>query len=278
MESKEPVHLNNCEIKKDGGGKSNEIILRSTTSINKSLKKFDLDKFDFNYDITTLDSLQSKNKYDKVNVKVKVIEISDPSTTSYGKEIQEVIVSDGTVSSVKCTLWEKFVGTLQVGKNYHLCQFSVQEFNRQKSLYTPREGAEIKPIEDFPLDTDDDIADEDEEITDCCIVGVPKLDNYKECLQCNARVEPPSNQQNLVRCSKADCNMLQRYDVCQQCVSAKLMFKTSKKTISLFASNKLLLDMAGVTNDAEITEETLLTLAPFSMIKYKNNIITSFIK
>ena len=94
-------------------------------------------------------------------------------------------------------------------------------------------------------------------------MGIPKLDRHKVCLRCKARVEPGDS--SLGQCSKPDCDMLQQYDRCQEQISAKLLFSHGghNKIISLFASTKLLLDMAGVVNNHEI------------IVKY-NNVITSF--
>ena len=56
-------------------------------------------------------------------------------------------------------------------------------------------------------------------IKNVTIIGVPHLDKYKACLQCKARVEaqtPPFG-----RCSKVDCMMMQRYNLCGEHTTAK---------------------------------------------------------
>jgi len=52
------------------------------------------------------------------------------------------------------------------------------------------------------------------------IVGVPLLDVCKACLQRKARVEPMTPLNG--KCTKADCNMVQRYDLCTNQITAKL--------------------------------------------------------
>ena len=56
-------------------------------------------------------------------------------------------------------------------------------------------------------------------IRNVIIIGVPHLDKYKACLQCKARVEPLNTP--LCRCSKVDCMMMQRYDLCGKHTTAK---------------------------------------------------------
>ena len=277
MDNQQPVYLEDCEIKKAKRGNSMEILLKSSTTIHKSPKKFDTTVFNFQEDLT-LDFLESKDVYDKVSVRVKVLQLLDTVTTPIGKKIQEIIISDGTATS-KVTLWENYVGRLEIGKSYYLRHFNVQEYHSKKFLSTPKEGAIIEEIDDLPcsVEAESVTVDDDKNIANPCIVGVSKLDRYKLCLRCKARVEPGCS--NLGRCSKPDCEMLQRYDVCPDYVSAQLLFSCGSDAtiLSLFAHNKVLLEMAGVAN-TEITEELLLSLPSFAIIKYNNNVITSFTK
>ena len=64
-------------------------------------------------------------------------------------------------------------------------------------------------------------------ITNAQIVGVPLR------LRCKARVEPSTPR--FGRCSKPECAMMQHYDVCQEQLSAKLLFMTNSNFVSLYA-------------------------------------------
>ena len=66
-----------------------------------------------------------------------------------------------------------------------------------------------------------DLQENSTAITSAEIIAVPELDEYKGCLRCKARVEPLDS--GLGQCSKKDCQMLQKYDVCPEHLSAKLM-------------------------------------------------------
>ena len=85
-----------------------------------------------------------------------------------------------------------------------------------------KEGSEIIPIENIGAVAEQ--ADRDDElwvINDITVAGVPYFDRYKSCLQCKARVEPHTGR--LGKCSKTDCTMMQRFDLCPQHTTAKLI-------------------------------------------------------
>ena len=65
-------------------------------------------------------------------------------------------------------------------------------------------------------------------IQNVLIVGVPSLDIYKACLLCKARVEPLSPPMG--KCSKQDCNMIQRYDLCTDQATARLLLPWGGKS------------------------------------------------
>ena len=78
----------------------------------------------------------------------------------------------------------------------------MQEYHSKKFLSTPEEGAIIKEIDDRPcsVEAESVTVDDNKNIANPCIVGVSKLDRYKLCLRCKARVEPGCS--NLGCCSK----------------------------------------------------------------------------
>ena len=63
----------------------------------ESPKKFNISDADFG---EHLSELESKEEYERVSVKVKIIATTDPVTLPNGKRIQEVLVAD----AAKCTL------------------------------------------------------------------------------------------------------------------------------------------------------------------------------
>ena len=63
------------------------------------------------------------------------------------------------------------------------------------------------------------------EISNAVIIGVSHLGTHKICLRCSARVELSTPM--LGRCTKPMCAMLQRYDICPDQLSAKIIFMTN---------------------------------------------------
>ena len=162
-----------------------------------------------------------------------------------------------------------------VGSSYMLKNFEVHEFASKKFITKGKYGCEVIPILDIGEIAKRPNEVEDEEITNAQIIGVPQLMKYKSCLRCKARVEP--SDPPFGRCSKDDCQMYQRYDICKMQLSVKLLFLVNDDHITLNAFGQTVLDIARTTNMEQITEELFLQLPPFASIKYNNQqIITNF--
>ena len=107
-------------------------------------------------------------------------------------------------------------------------------------------------------------AEEETILREVCVISVPEMETFKACLKCKARVEPMSTL--LGRCSKTGCTMLQRFDICREHTTAKLIIqyqqdrKTAEDGSSLCAQEKpILCQIFGEEN--ELTQEMLL-IAP----------------
>ena len=76
MERKQAVVLDDCQIKKAKRGSNMDVILKRTTAICPSPKKFKVDlKED---EVTLLEELQNKEEYERVRVQVKVLGSDGP--------------------------------------------------------------------------------------------------------------------------------------------------------------------------------------------------------
>lgn len=139
---------------------------------------------------------------------VKVQKAAKTETVSTGKQKQDVFIADHS-STATVTLWEEQIGSLQEQVSYTLENFTVREWGGAKYLSMDKESkvVQIADIEDVK------VLEDDQMIQDARVVGVSQLDNYKACLRCSARVEPSTD--DLGRCSKPDCRMLQRVDICK---------------------------------------------------------------
>ena len=164
-------------------------------------------------------------------MKVKVLEVMDSATVPTGKKVQDVIVADLTCTA-RCTLWETDIGQLEQGKSYDLKMFTVHEYE-SKNYLSKGQDSQIEEVEDIgnTVAYAPDLQENSTTITSAEIIAVPELDKYEDCLRCKARVEPLDS--GLGRCSKKDCQMLQKYDVCPEHLSAKLMLSSVSGLVSL---------------------------------------------
>ena len=272
MNKKEPVQLTDCQIKPARHGNDMEIMFKGTTKLHPSPKKFDTSTFHFGGEGPAeidLAQLQSFNNYDRVTVNIKILTITSPTEVSTGKKKQEVTVAESTGVSI-VTLWEENIGKLHQDQCYMLKSFLVRDFCG-KSLTLARDGSEICPIPDIGEVARDDAGHQLHTIRNATIIGVLQLESYRSCLRCKARVEPITP--SLGRCSKSECNMLQRFDMCAQHTSAKLMFMSDNDTYSLYAYGQTVKNLVS----DEVTEAALLKVATLASVTYDaNNMITTF--
>ena len=81
----------------------------------------------------------------------------------------------------------------------------------------------------------------------------------------------------LERCTKSKCAMLQRYDICPDHLSAKMLFMANSKIHCLNAYDKIVRGLAKVIDATAVTEETLMKLPKLSVTTYNDkNVITAF--
>ena len=191
-----------------------------------------------------------------MNVSIKVIDVNTPH--------QDVFVADCT-GTIRVCLWNDNFDSLKKGHSYDLANLTVREFRSTKYLNMPKSGADIIPIPDLGNVADPPPKEENTTtIKNVQIVGVPALHIYKACLQCKARVEPCTPP--FGRCSKEDCSMIQRYDLCTEQATAKLLptyesgDNHDHKYITLNAFGQLVMQLACDKNvTAKLTSVTYVT-------------------
>ena len=223
---------------------------------------------------------------------MKCAKVMEPTTVSSGKKKQEIVVADGTgmdlqqcqVERKSRRLWwqmelvwrDVHIDTLVEGRCYLLKNFVIREYASRKFLSMAKEGSAVIPIGDIGATVEDDNLAEDgsEELSNAQIVGVLHLDRYKSCVRCKARVEPSNAA--FGRCSRQECAMLQRFNVCPENLSAGLLFMSDSNDVSLYAYGQTVRDLAcDGDEDVTVTEEMLLQVPILATVKYnKQNVIT----
>jgi len=163
-------------------------------------------------------------------------------------------------------------------QSYCLKHFMVREYQSTKYLTMAKEGSEIIPIEDRGRVAEK--GERDDElwvINNVTVAGVPYFDTYKSCLQCKARVEPHTDR--VGKCSKTDCMMMQRFDLCKQHTTAKLMLMYDgdgvQRMVSAFAYGDTIHQIA----DGDVSVEGLTDSGTFkSMTLVKDKDIIKDVK
>jgi hypothetical protein len=288
FKSKMPINLKNCQVKESRQGKQMEVMLKSTTEIIESEKGMDSSTFTFddvNTAVTiTLSQLSTEQNFQRVNVKIKVIDSRTPCYVTGQKKKQDIIIADDTANA-KLTVWEEHVDTFEVSKCYSLRNITVREYASNKYLSLPKEGFTITTIDDIGS-VDDDCTNQPEQqllqLPSAMIIGVPQLDSYKSCLVCKARVEPDAPEPDkplLGRCTK--CGMMQRFNACAEQLTAKLLVMQeydgcSPVTKTLHAFGKIISDLLGATTVTEVTREALLQTDPVTITYNDKQVITAF--
>ena len=156
-----------------------------------------------------------------------------------------------------------------------LKNFMVREYQSTKYLLMAKEGSEIIPIEDIGAVAEQrERNDELWVINNVTVAGVPYFDTYKSCLQCKARVEPHTDY--LGKCSKMDCMMMQRFDLCPQHTTPKLMLlyddDGEQRTVFAFAYGETVHQIAG---GDDVSVEGLTESGTFKSIDYDSFLKTA---
>ena len=201
-----------------------------------------------------------------VSFSVKCAKVMEPTTVSSGKKKQEIVVAEET-GMERCTLWEENIDTLVEARCYLLKNFVIRS---RKFLSTAKEGSAVIPIRDIGATVEDDNLAEDKsgELSNAQIVGVLHLDRW--------RVEP--SDAAFGRCSRQECAMLQRFDVCPENLSVRLLFMSNSNDVPLYAYGQTVRDLAcDGDEEVTVTEEMLLQVPILASVRYnKQNVITGF--
>ena len=106
MEKSESVSLKNCQVRCTRQAEELEIVLRSSSGVELSPKKFTAS--DIGRLVNSkmkLKYLNLRNTFDKVCVEAKVVHVDGSVKVAGGISKQDVVIADST-SVAKITLWE----------------------------------------------------------------------------------------------------------------------------------------------------------------------------
>ena len=73
--------------------------------------------------LIALCELDTKQEYEKVSIRAKVVKLHEPQTVTTGKIKQGVVVADAT-GKTTLMLWESYINTLQLHTSYQVSRFT----------------------------------------------------------------------------------------------------------------------------------------------------------
>ena len=138
-----------------------------------------------------------------------------------------------------------------------------------------RQGSIIEKIDDIGTVQVNMPGDLKVQTPDCIenadIIAVKQLGSYSACINCKGRVDPLTPPGG--RCSRRECGMFQRIDKCTTKVSAQLFIEygvTGNKKSTVFGPT-------GWKHPADqVTARDLILRPTFDLIKFENDVITTF--
>ena len=278
-----PVQLINIKVKTSRYGDGYEAMLKNSSEIRESPRT--------DIDVTAilaenpgstgareivLAEISELELYTKVTVAaVKAVEVKEIEQLKE-KVKQDIVVGDRS-GTAKLTLWEDNVGEIQQGRSYALKDFVVRQYQTIKYL-SKGEGSQLVMVGDIgpvlssevPKRVDDEVV-----LKQVVVIGVPALERYRICFKCRSRVEPL--QTPLGCCCKFDCSMIQRYDLCQEYSTAKLLLMhetdggdghQSKIVQVTVRGDAMLREIVGAStsDEVEITQDLLLCGKPLASV------------
>ena len=218
---KVPISLQNCQIQRNKYSAKLEVVLKSSTKIQRSPVEFEIaDMKNVGSPLVPLCDLNKTNEYDRVTIRAKIIKAREPQTVKTGKTKQDYVIADAT-GKATLTVWESYINSLQPQSSYQLNRLQVRIFMGKHYLSIPVSGTSFDEISDVEnLDSDSDISEDEEEfLKHVTIVGVQHLDTMYTCMNCKTRIE--ANKDKLGTC--LSCNTTQHMSSPKQ--FAKLFIK-----------------------------------------------------
>lgn len=231
VKQKEAVKFTNCTVQKEySGGDGMEIVLNDHTTITKSEKNFEIEfpspeamsNFTDTVKNVTLSQLNQQAAFQKVAVKVKIVEVAETVLLDNNCQVQDVTVADES-GTAKLTLWQANVGKLTVGKTYSLHNVMVKCYCEEFCLTTPKAGMTITEIENLPkvvevVPQNNSI----KEFTNAKVVAVRNLQRIRSC-RVYKKGEMNTMEQNVSVGTCTKCPTTALLSVCEFHASAQLV-------------------------------------------------------
>ena len=146
LRNAEPVEIVKCQIKPSQITDELEVLFNDYTQVKKSPSKFSVPDHVLKGEAKqcTIDAIRKGNNNQKVTTVAKVVKVYQPTTVSTGKTKQDTTLADAT-GTIRFTLWEKDVHSLEEGHSYRLVNVIIRSFKGTNYLSLPPDGATVQP-------------------------------------------------------------------------------------------------------------------------------------
>ena len=267
-----PVTLKNCLVQLSKFSNKYEVVLKGYTEIEQSAVHFQVENLDtLGSKCIPLSELPSKKEYDRVTVKVKVIDVHDPEKVGKNKRKQDVSISDAT-GVATLTLWEDDINKVELEESYQMNRLCVRSYRGKKQLSLPQNGAKITKIEDIGdvQDDSDELDPVDTTMKSVKVIGVQLLGKIYTCQYCK-KANLDQNGDKFGTCP--NCKVVQLLTIPK--LTAKLFLETQdaqQEHTTVRAYDKLLEEIA---QSKEVTSIKLLDAPPFDTRYNEYHVVTS---
>ena len=272
--SKQPIILSNCEVKKSRYGDEMEILLTKSTKICTSPRKFEsvVSKPDLQF--VTLDKINTLPDFTRVTVDIKVLSIDDKVEVKPQLFKQDVTIADSTCAA-QLTVWQTDIDKIELDKSYQLQNVAVRTFDNKKYLTPVKSGFAIIEKEDIGA-TAEALPNTSNKLHEAQVIGVSSLEIYDECIACKSKVT--ATKETIGVCSK--CSLAQHLEKCIKQLTVKLLIDSNEQRKSLLAFLSTVQMIVGTetlspTSSAEDIITLLLMADPFSVQFSSKDIITA---
>ncbi len=256
-EKKQPVKLQNCQIKRSRTDEL-EIHLGRGTSVLASPKKIDIPTAAIPKvrDVESIRGIDEIEDGDFVNCTAKVIDVAPARPVSTGV-VQDVTIGDGT-ATINLFVWEADIGTLDESITYNFKNLHVRTYRDEKTVTLSRQSSFMIVTCGLQLETNDDDDDELVIIKEAVIVGTHNYTRHYSCVKCSNRL----TNINAVHSRCSHCSVLQSLQTCKSEVAMNILFDTQMEKVMLKAFTATLINLLEHLNgevDLNNAETILLT-------------------
>ena len=266
-DKKVPILLRNVDVKVNKYTKKLEVVVQRYSEVTTSSKQFHITDIDtIGAKPILLKELPTLKEFDKVNVKVKVLDTKNPQAVGKQLKKQEITIAESSGNCVPA-IWQEAIGSLEIGESYYITKLTVRVFRGEYSVSMPANGSSVTKIDDVE-NVDECLTESNEDsLMGATIIAVKKFEQFNACTYCNGEVKADT----------AECTKCGTWLILSRCPfnqMAKLDLEGPNTTfLTVVVYNNLI--KAIVKKDQQITVTSLLKAKPFDFTYNQYHVATS---